>query len=488
MYRFAFSLLALSAASAASLSGTAHAACTGASPAWSSSVDQASLNSCVQQARDGDTINVASGTANYTSGITINKAMTIMGAGPVATVINSQGATAITINMPKAGNVRLSNLGFTGVGGSTQLETTVINMRGVLDTVRVDHVNFTNVDQHAVYVGLWDQIPQHPKILFDHIVYKSSLTSGFQRFLKLLGNNNTWKQDDGYGTDFFVFIEDSSFAWTGQSNTNSGVTDTEHGARLVVRHNTISGGGVQVHDTGSTAAAKGQRATEIYNNTFTCTVSGCGNIPAIGVRGGGWVIYGNTFGTGFWTPAYPQIYRATVGAGYLGAQCNGATISLCDTPTYYHCSAGDFRACGYPGDSTCSGRGSCVIAASGPTQCPEQYPFIQSLDRVDGGNGASGYPCRNQSGWGKESADGKRQDPSPVYWWSNKNASGATVSLKYDVSPWFIADRDYCNHSPSSACGVRAAWSYSPFAYPHPLQSGTTPVTPLAPPLNLRIQ
>ena len=229
MYRFAFSLSVLSAATAAGLIGTAHAACTGASPTWSSSVDRASLNSCVQQARDGDTINVASGTANYTSGITIDKPLTIMGAGPSATVINAQGATVITINMPKPGNVRLSNLGFTGVGGSTQLETTVINMRGVLDTVRVDHVSFTDVDQHAVYVGLWDQIPQHPKILFDHITYKSKLTTDFQRFLKLLGNNNTWKQDDDYGTDFFVFIEDSSFNWTGRANSNSAVTDTEHG-------------------------------------------------------------------------------------------------------------------------------------------------------------------------------------------------------------------------------------------------------------------
>lgn len=479
----------LIAATSLLMASGAHAGCAGASPTWTSTVDYASLSACVQKAVDGDTINVGSGTASYSNGITVSKAITIMGAGPTSTVINAQGATVFTIDMSRVGNVRLSNIGFTGVGGSTQLETTVINMRGTLNTVRVDHVNFTDVDQHAVYIGLWDQIPQHPRVVFDHITYKSSLTSGFQRFLKLLGNNNTWKLDDGYGTDFFVFIEDSSFTWTGRADTNSGVTDTEHGARLVVRHNTIAGGGIQVHDTGSTPAAKGQRATEIYNNTFSCSVSGCSDIPAIGVRGGGWLIYNNTFGPGYWTPAYPQIYRATVSAGYLGASCTGATVSVCDTPTYYHCSGGDFRACGYPGDSTCSGMGSCVTGATSASQCSAQYPFIAKLDRVDGGSGAGGYPCRHQSGWGKESADGQRQDPSPVYWWGNKNASGTTIALNYDVSPWFMVDRDYCNRSPSSACGTRAAWTYSAYQYPHPLQSGSgaTPA-PLLPPAGVRVQ
>jgi hypothetical protein len=476
------------AAAVIGLAAPAWAACTGASPSWTSTPDYSSLSSCVTQAKDGDTIRVSSGTVTYSQGITIAKPLSIIGAGPSATVINAAGAVVFTINMPKAGNVRLSAMGFTGTGGSTQLETTVINMRGILDTVRLDNLNFTDIQQHAVYVGLWDAIPQHPKILFDHINYRSSLTSGFQRFLKLLGNNNTWSLDDRYGSDFYVFIEDSSFIWTGVANSNSGVTDTEHGARMVVRNNLIQGGGVQVHDTGSTPAAKGQRTTEVYNNTFSCTIPGCSNIPAIGIRGGGWVVHNNVFGSGFWTPGFPQIYRATVGAGYLGASCTGAVISVCNTPTYYHCSGGDKRACGFPGDSTCSGMGSCVITASGPSDCPAQFPFILSLDRVNGGSGASGYPCRHQSGWGKESADGQTQSPSPVYWWGNKNASGSTVSLNHDVSPWFLADRDYCNRNPSTACGAKAAWTYAPFTYPHPLQSGTSVQTDVVAPSGLRVQ
>ena len=468
------------------LSASASAVCTGSSPTWTSTVDYGSLSSCVSQAKSRDTINVSAGTATYSSTLLVTKGISIIGAGPTSTIINGNNTTVIVINMTGSENVRISNIGFTGSGGDTQLAITMINLRGTLDTIRLDHLNFTDIQQHAVYIGLWDAIPQHPRVLFDHITYKSSLVTGFQRFLKLLGNNNTWKFDDQYGSDWFVFIEDSSFTWTGVADSNSGVTDTEHGGRLVVRYNTIQGGGVQVHDTGSTPAAKGQRLTEIYRNAFACNIPHCSEIPAIGVRGGGWVIHGNRFDSGFWVPAYPQIYRATVEAGYLGKSCDGTPVAVCDTPTYYHCSGGDHRACGYPDDFICQGIGSCVTAASGPSDCSAQSPFIPNLDRVDGGAGLSGYPCRHQTGWGKEIANGQMEEPSPVYWWNNTDLSGAPVSFSFDVSPWFLANRDYCNHDPSTACGRRVGFAYTPFPYPHPLQSGTGYRLP--PPTNLRIQ
>src|SRR5207302_2417648 len=125
--------------------------------------------------------------------------------------------------------------------------------------------------------------------------------------------------------------------------------------------------------------------------------------------------------------------------------CNGTPISVCSTPTYYHCSGGDHRACGYPGDSICSGIGSCVTAASGPSDCSSQFPFIPNLDRANGGADSAGYPCRHQTGWGKESADGRTEEPSPVYWWNNKKQDGTTLTFSYDVSPWFLSSRDYCN-------------------------------------------
>lgn len=464
------------------VSNAAMAACSGASPTWSSSIDFASVSSCVSQAKAGDRINVAAGTATWSSTLTISKPLTLAGAGENSSIINANNAVVMVVNMPSAGAVRITGFGFTGSGGSTQLESTLINLRGTLDYVRLDHLKFTNIQNHAVYIGLWDTIKVSPKVLFDHITYTSSLNSGFQRFLKMMGSNTTWNEDDNYGTDNFVFIEDSTFTWTGTASTNSGVTDTEHGARIVVRHNVISGGGIQAHDTGSTPSAKGQRAAEVYNNTFSCPISGCNNIPAIGLRGGGWLVYNNTFNGGFFAAGFPQIYRTSVGPGFLGAMCGGNPVAVCNTPTFYHCSGGDHRACGYAGDSACSGMGSCVLAASGPSSCPAQYPFIANIDRVNGGSDPSGYPCRHQTGWGKESADGKTQQPSPVYWWGNKNPSGGTVSLSYDLKPWFLVNRDYCNRDPSTACGARAGWSYTPYKYPHPRQSSGSP----APPQNVR--
>jgi hypothetical protein len=463
------------------------AACTGASPNWSSSVDYNSLTSCVNNAAAGDTINVSAGTATYTSGITISKPVSIIGAGPTSTIINGSAATVLVVNMPSAGKVRISNIGFTGSGGTTQSEDVLINLRGTLDYVRLDHLKFTNIQRQAIYIGLWDRIPVSPKVLIDHIDYSSTLSTGYQQFIKTLGNNNTWKLADRYGTDDFVFIEDSKFSWS-TADVNSAVTDTEHGVRLVVRNNTITNGGVQVHDTGSTPAAKGQRVTEVYNNTFNCTSAAvCSSITAIGIRGGGWMIYNNTISTNYGVMVWPQIYRATVGAGYLGKMCNGTAVSACDTPTYYHCSGGDHAACGYSGDSACSGKGSCIITATSQSDCPVGSTFLAKLDNVDGGNDPSGYPCRHQTGWGQESSDGKTEQPSPVYWYNNKNQNGTIITpLSDDKS--FKLNRDYCNHDASTACGTKAGWTYTTYQYPHPLQAGSVGSPPsVLPPANLRV-
>ena len=95
-------------------------------------------------------------------------------------------------------------------------------------------------------------------------------------------------------------------------------------------------------------------------------------------------------------------------------------------------------------------------------------------------------PCRNQTGWGKESADGRTEEPSPVYWWNNTRQDGTALSFSYDINPWFLSNRDYCNHSPGTVCGAKAAWTYTAYPYPHPLQNGTSTSPKLPAPTNLR--
>jgi len=452
------------------VAGSTWAACTGSSPTWNSSLDYTSLNACVSAASSGDTINVASGSATYSSTINITKPLKIIGAGDTTSVINASGVVVFHIRL-SSGAARIAGFGFTGSGGSTGLESSIIQVSGVenstiFDSVRLDHLRFTSIGSWSIYVGEWWDIPAHPpKMLVDHITGVTLTNS----FMKIAGNNNTWKLDDQYGTDFAVYLEDSTLAWT----DNGAVTDTEYGVRFVVRYNTITNGSVQMHDTGSTQGAKGNRIAEIYNNVFNCTSGSCGSLPAMGLRGGGYIVYGNTISTNFGMTAWPQIWRQNVGAGFLGQMCNGTPISACDTPHYYHCSGGDHRACSFPGDSVCSGIGSCVITATSSASCPTGTSFIANLDRVNGGSDASGWPCRNQTGWGKESADGSTQSPSPVYWYNNVNQNGATITFPNPQPTVFQQDRDFCYHSPATTCGAKSAWTYTPYTYPHALQ-GTT--------------
>ncbi|MGZ3770702.1 MAG: hypothetical protein ACXVCP_19510, partial [Bdellovibrio sp.] len=406
------------------------------------------VSSTVAGAIAGDTVTIPSGKCTWNQTLEITKPINLIGAGPSLSVITADNVVAVRVSVPN-GDLRISNLGFTGSGGGTGLETAVVQLSGVggvgiFNSLRMDHCSFTNIPEHAVIVGEYWDLPSHPKILFDHINLSSTVSS---RFAKFAGQNNTWKLPDLYGTDFAIFIEDSAFTWTGVVGD---VMDTEHGVRMVIRHNTITNGDIQMHDTGSTPAAKGERATEIYNNTISCNIAACSNLPAMGLRGGGYIVHDNVVSSGgFFSIAWPQIWRATVGSGYLGGACNGASVSACNTNNFQHCSGGDHRECDGNWDCVGAASGSCVVSCTSDTECPSGIKCLAKVDNVNGGNDSSGWPCRNQTGWGMESADGSTEEPSPVYWYRNLDQNGNVYSLS-EVTNYFILNRDFCYHDPST--------------------------------------
>src|SRR5882757_4068685 len=74
-------------------------ACTGASPTWTSTVDQASVATCVSNAVTGDTINISAGTATWTTGVTISssKGIHIVGAGSGRIIAYDNGTAVLTV-------------------------------------------------------------------------------------------------------------------------------------------------------------------------------------------------------------------------------------------------------------------------------------------------------------------------------------------------------------------------------------------------------
>jgi hypothetical protein len=450
----------------------------------------ANVQAAVNAATAGDTVflNCAGGT--WTSTVQITKGITIRGNGENSTTITANNATLFNIALSSGSDFRITDLGFMGsVGGSLGA---LIVLRGggnylnspsstIWNSLRADHLKFSNTGAgHAFVIDPWYEIPSHPKALFDHITLTSNNGTNF---IKIAGNNITWRSADLYGTDWAIYIEDSTFTW---GNTTHGyITDTEHGARVVVRHNTIINGTIQMHSTDSTVAARGNRIFEIYGNTIDCTSSDCSNLPAIGVRGGGFVVYNNTITGNFWTGGY-HLNQRSAGEEWLG-KCDGTPNRYCNTNTYHQCSGGDHPACAYVGDSACAaaGKGTCVKGCSSNSDCGTgtdgTATCLETIDNVDGSSGGIGYPCRDQTGWGQEYGTGGRyQYPSPVYWYNNGTtstcASGGACNNSATIagtSSWFVQNRDFCYHSPASDCGTKVAWTYTPYTYPHPLQAGT---------------
>lgn len=418
----------------------------GITPPWcgqpvvdAASCERADVAAAIDSAANQGVVNIPAGTCTWTQPITITKAVTLAGAGETVTVIlagNSDGLLSVDGG---GGGFRLTKMGF---GGDTT--GSLISLNGSFSALRIDHVTFTNIHDLCVLIGYytWFELTPGIRALFDHVSYVNDEAHGF---LRTYGSDNSWNQPDSLGTDNAVFIEDSSFTWNvATPGAEAHVNDGEHGARIVIRHNTITNGQLQWHDTGSTQQARSTRTVELYSNTFECTVDNCG-WGAIGLRGGTGVAYGNSiplYPGGYENAAVTQIYRVgTDGSSPWAHQCDGTVDRICST-FRSHCSGGDHRTCGADGNE-CTGLGTCVDTCSSDAECPTGATCIENFD---GQLEPNGWPCRDQTGRGQDDPDTHEQRSAPFYWWSNVEPSGSTllgVAVAGANASYIQPNRDY---------------------------------------------
>ena len=452
------------------------------------SCSQSDVQAQLNAATAGDTIVIPAGTCTWTSGVTWNKGVTIQGAGPTSTIISATTAVEFFI-IPwtvDGGNYRLTGLGLTGsVPGPSD-----IAVSGRFATLRLDHLNISTSSSRALWFGLqtlqetYLGYPQTHKALLDHIVFTPG--DGGHIFAEIYGTNSAWMEDDDFGSDNYVFIEDSTFNY---ANANYEIVDSEFGARITFRYNTVTNSqGVCSHDTGSTPRSRGTRLIEAYNNTFTCTLSGGCYTAANFNRGGSGLFYNNVLTGSYNYVNWPEIYRVMysdswVGGGYCSQT---GTRKICEDGLQ-HCSGGTKD--GYPclTSTDCSGGGTCPsdFSCTSNTNCMKPDGNAGVCMQVDGSN-QYGYPCRDQMGRGKDDPATGVQVSLPAYWWSNTlNGNPVNLYVQGVYQNYIQEGRDFCNHSPETACGSKAAWNYAPYTYPHPLQARDT--TPAAP-RDLRVQ
>lgn len=424
------------------------AACSGGSPTWNASNDDTSVQDCVNRAINGDTINIAAGSATWTSQVSwTNKQIYLKGAGQGSTVITNGG---FVVDMTGGGtfNWRISDLTLIiTTPMSNYLAVRSGSTNSPTKGWRLDHMTITHTGTgqsaplfyiHGITWGLIDHVT------FNGNGYQIGQIWGYTD----VGDEtvtcsphclayNYWNRNLNLGTDEAIYFEDVTINFT-DDIFGASVFDMPYGGSVVVRHSTITGAFMQTHATGHQGREYGGMKYEFYNNTFTGSPTQY--LPWAFIRSGTGVAFNNTV------------------TGYQGGNI--------------------FQIDGQREAGT-----SCSVSASPMLACNGASSFD--------GNIESGWPCVSACGRGAVAGfDGtaKTQANVPIYGWNNgttttcaiggscandvsivlNGACGANLAtyIKTTGSPHSNGQVDYVNNGSTPKPG------YAAFTYPHPLQTG----------------
>lgn len=278
---------------------SAHAACTGASPTWSSTTDLSSVQTCVTNATAGDTINVASGSATWSGQLAITKGITLVGSSTTITANN--GSSFIIEYNPTApqNDVLFRITGFTfNLNGANSLLHMIEATTTVQYNVRFDHNTVTN----AVYGSavIWHEGS------FWGVVDHNTFTGDpyFQNYGAPAGDINWEELTFTPGSRDALYFEDNTI----ETTTDGTLFSTGNGGRFVFRYNhaTIQAGGsfsglfpfLDAHGNMGPGGNYGTMGAEIYGNLVDGNGTGA-DVDFFDHRGGKGRVFNNrVIGTG----------------------------------------------------------------------------------------------------------------------------------------------------------------------------------------------
>ena len=316
----------------------AEAACTGASPTWTSTPDHDSVAACVASASAGDTINISAGAESWSGlgTITVSKRLTIIGAGSGCPA-SCDDATTIRVGSTMAfqvtaSNVRISALTFEGPAAA--YGSILINKTGTSSATdwRIDHCHFKDTTGRGITVAAYASEAGYSRDfpgLIDNNRFSAAVHfKAVEVYGGSLGTHGSWDETLELGGTSFVFIEDNYFVASSLSGVAS--IDGDTGARYVIRYNTFINGDIAAHgiETGDPTGSgvsmwRSTHGWEIYGNTFSYTAN---HYFVLNIRGGTGVIFDNTVsGTAAVFPAVRYLYeRGDIERSCLDAQaCKG---------------------------------------------------------------------------------------------------------------------------------------------------------------------
>jgi hypothetical protein len=458
------------------------------------------------QAHNGDTITLPAGILYWATQVTINKAITLQGAGVGATVIRDsvQSGQLIQVTLAAGNLTRVTGIEFQD-GGRTNRQIDILRVVGSNTNgskFRFDHCKWNNLNGASVFdtvIGVID----HNAFVIDRTGLPINIYDSYWNG-RVLGDGS-WAAPTGFGSSQFLFIEDNTFMHADASQ--KGITDSYGGGRFVVRHNNIFNGLISNHGTESTGRVRGGRAMEVYNNTFTGTDL---NRFVGGVRSGGVLFHDNiisgywgnsaTFtlqnfrnfypfdpwggadGTNAWDVNAPNAFftgtaaansanrTVTVSgvnwttnawAGYAIRRtsdvCNSGSISFSEilnntSNTITYSENGGYPT--PPAMSFCAGDSF------------EIRQVVHALDQPGRALGSliTGTPPIRPAGW-------NNQVTEPCYSWNNTTGN---AQVNFSAGPGVRANVHYFNNTRMPG--------YTPYVYPHPLVTAQAPPPSTPPP------
>lgn len=465
------------------------------------SVSQADVAAAVLSAVNGDKVVIPVGSATWTTALSIQKAITLQGAGIGLTVITNGLPTNTTTNFVTLGcfpgkTSRITGIEFKENGTHPSIYNIIIfggnNLTG--SKVRIDHCKFT-LGEFAIGVNGQLGVIDHNEFI--------DLTTSIYLF------HATWNQTGGgqaygygsladsshFGTDKFMFIEDNSFTTPGSAET--AVIDSNTGARWVFRYNTVTNGHCEAHAGGGGFC--GTRAGEIYNNTFIN-----GSILIANLRSGVYIVHDNTatvpnsiirlvnyqlIGNGTFGIANGKnpwdvnldghpFYTGTATSGAIVGQNATVTVSGSanwTTNQWRGYSVVKTAGVGLPGMITAaeitSNTANTLTYARSINQPElsfsngdtlEMNKVIACMDMI-GRVGGSLITAAPATPTGPRPAGWNNQITEPSYEWNNTFGVSGNINFDAGQSTVYRLGEHYKNDTPAPG--------YTPYTYPHPLRS-----------------
>jgi hypothetical protein len=479
------------------------------------------------------TMNVPSGSTNLTvqgqttvSGDCYSSACTASDSTVIVDNCTSCGSGPLWSIMTAAASSQFRLTGITLQGGTGGPEYNgQLSIHGFSQNVRVDHNHFNTASYSPANNSAALDFADWLYGVADHNVFDLStpaidgqnngihVDEGSYNNDSLGEGDQSWAAATNFGSGNFIFMENNTFNY-------GWVNDCVAGGRYVERYNYINEAASQEHPTqGGSDRTRGCRAVEVYNNNMVGT-NGYANPPQAMFRAnsGTLLVWGNSAPAGYQTEVFLYNYRLT-----------GTAYGAVDTPN-------GWGACG----TSFNGTGSNWDQNSNPAtgyRCMDS-PGVGQGDLLTGGFSADGTGTNNvtNSATGCTSSQAcawPRQASEPIYTWLN--TWGQVPGYFYpdinnSTSAAFVVNSDYYPYCSSSnpsyytcttafngtvgtgsgsvpptnpsaypgapnctvqvgywdttnqtlyLCKTANTWTayYTPYTYPHPLDSGATSTT-----------